>query len=267
VGQSDEKAWQKLHDDFEEKWFSQQYPEALRAAEEELEQAHKIFQSAHPCLIRSLLDMAMASQVNQKTAQAQEAEKKALTFIALAEKQAEEEPESLATSRWYIFEADRWSNILGPAHEKVQSLYQEALAIRQKKRGAEHPDTAEVWSRLGETALLSGQLEQAQKHYHQALTIYERSKSTEQPMYLKSLEGLAQTLQGLEKYSEAAVLFDQLLKVAEEKGKEKKSFYALLSAYADCLNHLKRPAQAQKLMERAQALLPQTNPGAFGFQN
>ena len=217
-------------------------------------------------MIRALLDVAMASEANQNTPQARQAEEEAGALSGRMEALAANQPESPLTATWLVFDADRWWNILGDDEERVLAKYRRALAIREKHFGPEHPETADVLSRLAEVDYLRGQFVHAEHPYRQALSFYEKSGDLERPYYIKTLEGLAQTLQALERYPEAAPLLARSLAIADEKGKEKRSLYYLLLSYADCLKHLGQDLQAETLTQRAQKLLPQTNPGAFGFQ-
>lgn len=261
-----ELRWLHLHDQFVEEWFEQTYSEALATAQKELTAAHDAFGSEHPSVIRALLDVAMAFQANQKPGQAEQTQNEAQKLAAKLEARSVDQPESSETATWLMFDGDRWWNILGDDEEHVLAKYRRALAIREKNFGPEHPETADVLSRLGEIDFLRGQFAQAERPYRQALSFYEKSGDLERPYYIKTLEGLAQTLSALEKYPEAALLFARALKMADEKGKEKRSLYYLLTFYADCLKHLGQEAQAETLRQRAEKLLPQANPGAFGYR-
>jgi len=261
-----ELRWQNLHEQFAGEWFERAYPEALATAQSELAAAREAFGPDHPSVIRAFLDVAMASQANQQPQQAQQAQDQAQELSLRMETQTANHPESPVAAAWLIFDADRWWNILGDDEERVLAKYRRALAIREKHFGPEHPETADVLSRLAEIDYLRGRFVDAEPVYRRALSFYEKSGDLERPYYVKTLEGLAQTLKALERYSEAAALFARALKVADEKGKEKRSLYYLLTFYAECLKHLGQDAQAENLLQRAQQLLPQTNPGAFGFQ-
>ncbi len=75
-------------------------------------------------------------------------------------------------------------------HQQSQSLHQQALSIREKTLGAEHPATAESLNNLGVLARAQGDYAQAERLHQRALAIREKTLGAEYPATAESLNNL-----------------------------------------------------------------------------
>ncbi|HEY0602351.1 MAG TPA: toll/interleukin-1 receptor domain-containing protein, partial [Herpetosiphonaceae bacterium] len=67
------------------------------------------------------------------------------------------------------------------AYAEAQGYYEQALTIRQRVLGPEHPTTAQSLNNLGGVLRVQGQYAEAQGYYEQALAIYQRVLGPEHP--------------------------------------------------------------------------------------
>ncbi len=94
----------------------------------------------------------------------------------------------------------------GSRTRKAEPLYQQALAIRKKALGPEHPDVATSLNNLAALYASQGQYAKAEPLYQQALAIRKKALGPEHPDVAESLENYADLLTYLKRDKEAANL-------------------------------------------------------------
>jgi tetratricopeptide (TPR) repeat protein len=94
-------------------------------------------------------------------------------------------------------------------YAKAEPLYQEALRIRQKVLGPEHPDTALSLNNLGSLYQAMGEYAKAEPLYQDALRIYRKALGPEHPETATMIENLALLEFDLDRIDEATALARQ----------------------------------------------------------
>lgn len=92
----------------------------------------------------------------------------------------------------------------------------QALALREKLLGAEHPDVAHAQNNLGALYRDMGDLARAQERFQQAEKIYARAVGYDHPDYAMILNNLASVAQAEGEYARAEELFQRALSVREQ---------------------------------------------------
>src|SRR6185437_791611 len=185
-----QKRWMNLHERFAAGWLLQRRAEAPALAEEELQAAQEAYGPEHPAVAQSLYDLSMARAAQQRGPESDAALAKAQALLETLERRAAREPDSCQTAELALFLADRLAN-LGGDDVEVQARYQQALSIRKRRLGPDHPETADVIARLAEQEYLCARFAQAVPLYRDALAIYEKAGDPDRPYFSKCLEGLA----------------------------------------------------------------------------
>ena len=96
-------------------------------------------------------------------------------------------------------------------HSQSQALHQQALAIREKTLGPEHPGVAESFNALAMLARNQGDYKQAEALHQQALTIREKVLGPEHPETLESLNNLGVLYRTQRMYEQAELLLNRAL--------------------------------------------------------
>ena len=102
----------------------------------------------------------------------------------------------------------------------AEPLYQRALAIREKRLGPEHPDTAESLDDLAAHYWIQGKFALAEPLYQRALAIREKRLGPEHPDTAESLYHLALFYHSqvkAKKYKEAESLYQRAIMIKEQK--------------------------------------------------
>jgi tetratricopeptide (TPR) repeat protein len=141
------------------------------------------------------------------------------------------------------------------AYLEARPLYERALAIDEKVRGPEHPDTA---SRLNNLAALlkdQGDLAGARPLYERALAIREKVLSPEHPDTATSLNNFANLLRDQGDLAGARLLFERALAIREKVlGPEHPDTADGLNNLTALLHDQGDPAGARLLYDRAVAI-------------
>lgn len=238
----------------------------LPLAEKELKAAEELFGREHTTTACALLDLARAHHAGGQEALSESFEAQARTCLNALRAKAAIAPNDPATADLLVFEADSLSAV-GEADSEVTERLERALNILETALGPKDPLVAGVLGRLGESAYVRGDLETAEPFYRRAIAIFEEAHHTEDPEAVKVFEALAVLLSQKGSDREAAMLFAQAVQRPGREELDRHSFYFLLVYYADCLDRLSRGEEATGYRQRAAALLPQANPGVFGFQS
>ena len=110
--------------------------------------------------------------------------------------------------------------MLGKSQDAGQ-MYRQALELREKVLGKEHPDTLTSMNNLAGALRGQGKYEEAEQMHRQALELTEKVLGKEHPDTLTSMNNLAGALRGQGKYEEAEQMHRQALELTEKVlGKE-----------------------------------------------
>ena len=101
-------------------------------------------------------------------------------------------------------------------YAKAEPLYKEALEIRQKVLGREHPDTATSLNNLAELYRGMGDYAKAEPLLKEALEIYQKVLGPEHPFTATGLNNLAVLYQDMGDYAKAEPLFKEALEIHQK---------------------------------------------------
>ena len=116
-------------------------------------------------------------------------------------------------------ERARLLNKLGHEHYRfvryamAEPLYDEALLIRRRVLGADHPYTATGLNNLAGLYHDQGRYQDAEPMYHDALSIFRRVLGADDPNTATSLNNLAQLYRVQERYAEAAPMYKEAVEI------------------------------------------------------
>jgi len=138
---------------------------------------------------------------------------------------------------------------------RAESLYQQALAIKEKVLGPDHPDTASTFNNLANLYKDQGKDEQAELLYLRVLDIYEKVLRPEHPDIAGTLYNLANLYRDQNKYDEAEALFQRDLAIKEKAlGPEHPDTALSLDNLASLYSEQGRNERAETLYMRALAI-------------
>jgi tetratricopeptide (TPR) repeat protein len=141
------------------------------------------------------------------------------------------------------------------AYARARPLYERALALREKRLGPEHPDTAETLNNLALLLRDEGNRAAARPLLEQALAINEKTFGPEHGATATSLNNLALLLRDEGDLAAARPLFERALAAAEKTlGAEHPATAASLSNLGLVLKGEDDLAGARALFERALAI-------------
>jgi tetratricopeptide (TPR) repeat protein len=100
---------------------------------------------------------------------------------------------------------------------QAETLYKQALAIRKKQLGDNHPDTATSLNNLAAFYESQGRYSEAETLYKQALAIRKKQLGDNHPDTAKSLNNLAALYEFQGRYSEAETLYKQALAIWQQQ--------------------------------------------------
>ncbi|GAB6038814.1 hypothetical protein JCM15519_33730 [Fundidesulfovibrio butyratiphilus] len=131
----------------------------------------------------------------------------------------------------------------------------EALAIREKALGPEHPDTAVTVSVLADITQADGDYAAAKPLYERALAIREKALGPEDKLTTVTMFRLASVLEQSGDLSGAKALYERVLAADEKRyGPEHEEVATDLNALAGVFSSLGDSVQAKALYERALAI-------------
>jgi tetratricopeptide (TPR) repeat protein len=141
-------------------------------------------------------------------------------------------------------------------HAQTESLYRQALAIREKVEGVEHPDTAISLNNMASLLSDQGKYAEAEPLYLRALGINEKVLGTGHPDTAQILNNLAELYRTQDKYTEAEPLHRQALQIREKALEaEHPKIATSLNNLALLLDSRGKHAEAEPLHRRALAML------------
>ena len=138
---------------------------------------------------------------------------------------------------------------------RAEPLYEEALAIRKKALGDEHPDYAASLNNLAALLEATGRYEEAEPMFREALAIRKKALGDEHPDYAASLNNLAALLEATGRYKEAEPLYEEALAVTKKTlGEEHPNYAASLNNLAGLLKAAGRSEEAEPPLREALAI-------------
>lgn len=215
-------------------------------------------------MVHALLDLARAHHAAHQPDRSTSLVHQAQALVARLAAQAAARPNEISAGEYYLFEADRH---MLEAPDLAREYFEKALNVFRKTLGAQDVRLGRTLAGLGEIHDVTGQFADAEPLYRQALEIFRRAPDADAMHFLRTLESLASALLRLGRAAEAIPLFEEARAWPDRAALDKHSYYFLLIHSAECLSVLGRQADADRLQSEAALLLPQANPGAFGFQN
>jgi tetratricopeptide (TPR) repeat protein len=111
-------------------------------------------------------------------------------------------------------------------------------------------------SRLGQLYELQGLYSQAEPLFQQAIAIREKQQGAESPHVAGELKNLAGLYQSQNKLEQSEDLYKQSLVIYEQSvGYDREAYVKALKSYASLLRRRQRSGEAERLEERAKAVL------------
>ena len=102
-------------------------------------------------------------------------------------------------------------------YTQAEPLFLRALAIREKRLGPEHPDTASTLNNLAVTYRVQGKYEQAEPLFLHALAIREKRLGPEHPDTASTLNNLTVLYQFQGKFEQEEALYQRTLAIREKR--------------------------------------------------
>lgn len=99
--------------------------------------------------------------------------------------------------------------------DRATSLFQQALAIKEKALGVEHPDSLEIVNTLAGIYQMQGDYYQAEVLYQRVFSIYEKADNLQHQQGFTAVMGLATMYFGLGNYEDAKALYEGALAIHE----------------------------------------------------
>ncbi|NEO97585.1 MAG: tetratricopeptide repeat protein [Symploca sp. SIO2E9] len=137
-------------------------------------------------------------------------------------------------------------------YEQAEPLYLQALDLRKRLLGEQHPDVASSLNNLAALYQFLGRYEQAEALYLQALDLSKRLLGEQHPDVATSLNNLANLYKSLGRYEQAEPLYLQALDLSKRLlGEEHPSVATSLNNLANLYQSLGRYEQAEALYLQA----------------
>ena len=143
-------------------------------------------------------------------------------------------------------------------YTQVESLLTQALAIRQKTLGSDHPDVAEGLNNLAVLYLAQGKYAQAEPLLTQALAIRQKTLGSDHPDVAEGLNNLAMLYHYQSKYVQAEPLHYRALIIREQAlGAEHPDVIASLNNLAGLYHSQGKYTQAELFYQQALTICEQ----------
>lgn len=145
----------------------------------------------------------------------------------------------------------------------AEDLYKEALAIRERVLGPQHPEVAVTLNNLAALYAAQDRYTDAEPLLQRALAIRERHTGADQRLYAQSLNNLALLYAAEAKYADAEPLYRRALAAQEKQlGPSHIDLAQTLENYAALLRETNRIGEAEALELRAAAIRAGAKPQA-----
>jgi tetratricopeptide (TPR) repeat protein len=160
-----------------------------------------------------------------------------------------EQPLALYLNEWGS------ATYLAGDYKGAEPPLQQALALREKALGPDHPDVATSLNNLAELYRAQGRYSEAEPLYQRALAIYEAVLGAEHPNVAASFNNLAELYRAQGRYSEAEPLYQRALALWERVlGAEHPDVATSLNNLAELYRAQGRYSEAEPLYQRALAI-------------
>ena len=141
------------------------------------------------------------------------------------------------------------------AFAESEQLYRQALDIRERKRGPNHPDVATTLNNLAGLEAAQGKYDEAQPMLERALTIRQNAFGTDHVLTAESMSNLALLYAAQGNAAQAEPLYRQAIAVLEKtSGTRQGQLDRVLDNYAAMLHESGRDAEAGGLEARARLI-------------
>jgi WD40 repeat protein len=157
---------------------------------------------------------------------------------------------SLTVALSLLSQADNhWSQ---REYAREEPLLRQALEIRKKALGENHPDYAEIVNRLGVVYYMQREYARAEPLYRQALEIRKTAFGKDHPDYAQSLNNLASVYHMEREYARAEPLYRQALEIRKTAlGENHPDYAANLEGLANLYQDRGEKARAEPLQRQA----------------
>jgi tetratricopeptide (TPR) repeat protein len=137
-------------------------------------------------------------------------------------------------------------------YAKAEPLLQEALRIRQKVLGSEHPDTVQSLNNLAALYREMGEYAKAEPLHQEALRIPQKVLGSENPYTVRSLNNLAALYREMGEYAKAEPLYQKALRIRQKVlGSEHPDTVSSLNGLAVLYFDMGEYAKAEPLLQEA----------------
>jgi nephrocystin-3 len=137
-------------------------------------------------------------------------------------------------------------------HQEAEPLMQQALLIKEKSYGPDHPYLTVGLNNLAALLKATNRLKEAEPIMERALKIDEKSFGPDHPNVATDLNNLAQLLKDTNRLKEAEPLMERALMIDEKRfGPDHPKVAIRLNNLAQLLQDTNRPKEAESLVERA----------------
>jgi len=141
-------------------------------------------------------------------------------------------------------------------YEAAEPIFVQALTMKEKALGSEHPDLAEDYYNAGLLCFVQDKYEQAEVYLTRSLRIDERALGADDPELLSTLEHLAEVFFNQGSYEKAEKYYRRFLDLhAKTRGQQGAEIVNNLHNLAEIEDLLGKPVQANELRMEAQRLL------------
>jgi len=155
----------------------------------------------------------------------------------------------------------RYLNALGALaerqgeYEDAGDFFEQALALRKKALGPDHPDVAFTLNNLGVVAEAQGRYEEARNSLERALEIFETTLGPDHPNVAFTLNNLGRVAISQGEYEEAQEVYERALAIREKAlGPDHNAVANLLDKLGDVAILQAEYEEAQAVYERALAI-------------
>jgi eukaryotic-like serine/threonine-protein kinase len=138
------------------------------------------------------------------------------------------------------------------SYREAKTLNEEALVLRERALGSEHPDVATSLNNLGLVLAILGRLEEAKAMHERALGVRERALGPDHPHVASSLDNLAAVHRSAGQYEQAKALNQRARTIWEAAlGPDHPSLAVNLNALAELHIVMQSHEEARAVSERA----------------
>ncbi len=215
--------------------------------------------------LKSLYKKAIDLRSQGMLAESEQVELQAAAILQNMKTFIEQHPQEPESASLLLYLAEREWALNGDQPEVLAQMHG-AIGLREKHLGLEHSETADALVKLAEIHYVSGRFETAEPLYARAIDIYRKNKFVGGTFAGLAFQGMAQTLSALGHAQEADGYFAEAIERVPSDDQGKRSLYFLLIYRAEGLEKLHKQTESESRRQRAATLLPQANPGEFGFR-